>query len=128
MLTDVFSYRLGDNGVILNPTNLVPPFVDITEITGLDNAPYRTTERDHEGTDGGYMDAMYEKGRTITLEGMAYSSVHEQVTPFLDQLKADFAPSRVPVPFYYLEPGVPERLLFVKPLGARYDIAEMRRV
>jgi hypothetical protein len=126
-LTDDFSYRLGDTGFILNPDDTTPPFIDITKVDGLDNAPYRTTERDHEGTDGGFMDAEYEKGRPLSLEGMAYAE-HVGVTQLLDQLKGEWAPSRVLVPFYYKEPGVPERVLFVKPLGCRYDVDQARRV
>jgi phage-related protein len=47
---------------------------------------------------------------------------------FLDILKADFAPSAVLVPFYYKAPGVDERVLFVKPLGCRYDWDQTRRM
>jgi len=126
-LTDDFSYRLGDTGTILNPNDVTPPFVDITSIKGLDNAPYRTTERDHEGTDGGFMDAEYEKGRPITLEGLAYADP-EEVTRELDRHKGEWAPSRTLVPFYYKEPGVAERVLFVKPLGCRYDVDAARRL
>lgn len=126
-LTDDFSYKLGDNGVILNPDSVELPFVDINKVIGLDNAPYRTTERDHEGTDGGFMDAEFEKGRSIVLEGVLYSSGNETES-YLDSLKANYAPSRVLIPFYFKKPGVDERLLFVKPLGCRYDVDQLRRV
>lgn len=126
-LTDDFSYMLSDNGVILNPDNFTPPFVDITNVQGLDNAPIRSTERDHEGTDGGFMDAVYEKGRSVILEGMAYAS-GDQVESFLDSLKANYAPSRTLVPFYFKKPGVTERFLRVKPLGCRYDETTLRRI
>lgn len=126
-LTDDFSYKLGDSGVVLNPDSITPPFVDITKVSGLDNAPYRTTERDHEGTDGGFLDAEYEKGRPLVLEGMAYAD-GLAVESFLDSLKANFAPSRVLIPFYFKKPGVAERLLWVKPLGCRYDEETIRRV
>lgn len=126
-LTDDFSYMLGDGGIILNPNSTIMPFVDITSVKGLDNAPYRTTERDHEGTDGGFMDAEYEKGRSIVLEGTLYA-VADQVEPYLDNLKANFAPSRTLIPFYFKKPGVAERFLKVKPLGVRYDIDQIRRL
>lgn len=126
-LTDDFSYKLGESGVVLNPDSLTPPFVDITKVQGLDSTEYRTTERDHEGTDGGFIDAVYAKGRTIVLEGMAYAA-GEEVESFLDSLKANFAPSRTLVPFYFKHPGVTERFLRVKPLPVRYDVDTLRRV
>lgn len=126
---DDLSYRLKDDGVgvLLNPTDPIPPFVDITKVTGLDNAPFRSTERDHEGMDGGFMDAEFEKGRTIVLEGMAYCNDADDVETYLDGLKANWGPSRSLVKFYYKAPGVSERMLNVKPLGVRYDVNEMRR-
>jgi hypothetical protein len=127
LLTDDFSYRLGDAGFILNPDDITPPFVDITDVRGFDNAPIRTTERDHEGTDGGFMDAELERGRPISLEGMAYAD-GEEVESLLDRLKEEWAPSRTPVPLYFKVPGVGERLFFVKPLGCRYDVNQLRRV
>lgn len=126
-LVDDFSYKLDDIGIILNPDSTTMPFVDITSIKGLDNAPYRTTERDHEGTDGGFMDAEFEKGRSIVLEGTAYAS-GEEVETFLDALKYNYGPSRTLIPFYFKKPGVAERFIKVKPLGCRYDIEQMRRL
>lgn len=126
-LTDAFSYRLGDDGIVLNPDALVTPFVDITTIRGFDSAPLRTTSRDHEGTDGSFMDAVYEKGRPLFLEGMAYAD-SGSVETFLDDLKGNWAPSRTLVPLYFKLPGVEERVFFVKPLGCRYDVNAMRRV
>lgn len=126
-LTDDFSYKLGDNGIILNPNATELPFVDIEKINGLDNAPYRTTERDHEGTDGGFMDAEYEKARSIVLDGTLYAD-GATAESYLDSLKENFAPSRVLIPFYFKKPGVEERFVKVKPLGCRYDVETIRRV
>jgi hypothetical protein len=44
-LTEDLTFKLTDTGVVLN-SSVVQPFVDITKVTGLDSAPYRTTERD----------------------------------------------------------------------------------
>lgn len=126
-LTEDFTYKLGDTGVVLNPDDITPPFVDITTLRGFDSAPIRTTERDHEGTDGGFMDAEFEKGRPIFLEGMAYAD-GLSVETFLDSLKENWAPSRTLVPLYFKKPGIDERLFFVKPLGCRYDVEQIRRV
>lgn len=125
-LTEELTFRLGDSGVILNTDSTSLPFVDITEVVGLDNASYRETQRDHEGTDGGFMDAEFEKGRGVVLTGVAIDNTSTLET-FLDSLKANYAPSTSLVPFYYKAPGVTERVLFVKPLGCNYDWQQVRR-
>lgn len=127
LLTEDFTYKLGDNGVVLNPNSTTLPFVDINKVTGLDNAPYRTTERNHEGSDGSFMDAEFEKGRSVILDGVLYADAND-VEPYLDALKYNFAPSRTLVPFYFKKPGVDERLLKVKPLGIKYDVESLRRI
>jgi hypothetical protein len=126
---DDLSYRLLDDGVgvLLNPSdNTIPAWVDITKVTGLDSAPFRESQRDHEGVDGSFMDAEFEQGRSLVLEGMAYCNDGTQVEAFLDDLKWNWAPQSNLVNFYYKAPGVSERLLRVKPLGIRYDVETLR--
>lgn len=122
-----FEYRLGDSGTILNPDDTTVPFVDITSIKGLDSPEFRSTERDHEGVDGGFLDAEFEKMRTFVLEGQIITN-HVGTESFLDKLKGEWAPSRTLKPFYFQHPGIAERVAFVKPLGLKYDIDELRRV
>jgi hypothetical protein len=124
-LTSDYTFRLGATGVVLN-TDVSVPFVDITKVTGLASASYRETERDHEGQDGGFMDAEFEKGRHISLEGTVYANP-SIMEIYLDSLKANFAPVSDPVPFYLLSPGVSTRIVFVKSLGVRYDWDSARR-
>lgn len=121
-----YTFQLTNTGVALN-TDASTPFVDITKVSGLDNAPYRETLRDHEGTDGGFIDAEFEKGRDIILEGVIYANIGT-VETYLDLLKANFAPVTAPVPFYLKAPGVVERVVFVKPRGVRYDWDTARRL
>lgn len=125
MLTEDFTFQVRDDGVILN-TDVVLPFVDITRVVGLDSTPYRATERQHEGQDGGFMDAEFEEGRHVILEGTVYAA-EGGMEEFLDLLKEDFAPVRSPVSFFLRAPGRDERLLFVKPLGMRYAWDSKRR-
>lgn len=122
---DSFSYQLGDTGTILNPNIPTPPFVDITNVQGLDSPEFRTTERDHEGVDGGFLDAEFEKMRTIVLEGQMIATV-DTAESFLDRLKADWAPRRTVIPFNFALPGVNQRTIFVKPLGVRYNSTTLR--
>lgn len=115
-----YEFQLGATGVRLNSDSSGIPFVDITSVQGLDNAPFRETFRDHEGVDGGFLDAEFETGRDIVLEGTVYCST-SSVEPFLDSLKSNFAPVRDPIPFYFKSTGVTERLINVKPRGCSFD-------
>lgn len=123
---DTFSYQLGDTGTILNPDDQTLPFVDITDVDGLDSPEFRSTERDHEGTDGGFLDAEFEKMRTIVLSGQVIGDV-ATVETFMDQLKYDWAPRRSTIPLRFAHPGVAQRVVFVKPLGVRYSVNQLRR-
>lgn len=124
MTLDAFTVRLGDTGIVLNddPAIFEDPFVDIYSFNGFDSAPSRQSEHDHEGTDGGFVDAEFEKSRPITLTGTVFAH-SSTVMAFLDTLKANWAFSRTPVPLYVQWPGVGERIIFVKPLGCRFDIS-----
>jgi hypothetical protein len=118
---------MGDVGTVLNPNTPGLPFCDITKVGGLDTPEIRTSERDHEGVDGGYLDAEFEKMRTITLEGQVITDGLTAET-FLDQLKYEWAPRSSPIQFYFQHPGVAERTIFVKPLGVKYDVDSLRRL
>lgn len=120
-----YEFKLDTTGVLLNGTTSLP-YVDVEKVTGLDSAPYRETVRDHEGADGGFMDAEFEKGRDVIIDGTAYCDV-SNVETFLDSVKANFAPVTTPIPFYFKPPGVTERVIFVKPRGVRYDWESLRR-
>lgn len=128
-LTNPLTFQLSDNGVILNDDQLTVngSFVDIELVRGLDSAPYRETKRDHEGVDGGFLDAEFETGRDITLEGTIYSN-GTSLEPMLDQIKANFGPVQNPIPFYFLTETGLARVIFVKPRGVRYDWSVARRL
>jgi len=123
-LTD-FTFQL-NSGPVLNDDSTSFPFVDIDNVVGLDSAPYRETIRDHEGVDGGFIDAEFERGREISLEGTAYGIVGSD-EDYLDDLKACFAPVMSPIPLVFKPPGVAERVVYVKPRGVRYDWQSVRR-
>jgi len=117
-----YEFKFLDAGVILNSDPFTPEgsFVDITKVTGLSSAPYRTTERDREGMDGGFIDAEFEKMRTIVLEGTAYATV-ENIIAFLDLLKENYAPVKEPLPFYFHAPNIGVRVAFCKAYGVSFD-------
>jgi hypothetical protein len=126
VLANDLTWVLDTTGVVLND-GATTPFIDIYSAKGFNSAPFRTTQRDHEGDDGGYMDAEFEKGRDIVLNGTLYAdtSIMENT---LDTLKANWAPSTTLIPLYFKAPGVNERFLYVKPLGVNYDWSVDRRL
>lgn len=123
-LSEDYTFQL-DSGVILNATSGIP-FVDIEAVKGMDNAPYRETIRDHEGQDGGFLDAEFERGRDLALTGTVFADV-ELIEAYMDDLKENYAPRTAVVPFVFKPPGLAERVLFVKPRGCRYDWDTARR-
>lgn len=125
-LTEDLTFMLGDSGVVLNTDTSGVPFVDVISVVGLDSAPYRETRREHEGADGGFMDAEFERGRDVLINADIYADT-ATMEEYLDSLKFNYAPSRVLIPFYFKSPGVDERLLYVKPLGFKYDWEQIRR-
>lgn len=128
-----FEFLLVDDngeGVLLN-TDVTPsaPFVDIDDVSGLDQPDYRETFRDHEGTDGGFLDAEFEKGRDIYLTGTVIGP-EAMMESYLDSIKANYSPRLSSQPlmrFYFYVQGVGLRFLYVKPRGVRYTWSQMRR-
>ena len=115
-----YTFRYKDDGLVLNADSAVLPFVDITMVAGLDQAPVRETSRVREGQDGGFMDAEFEDMRTVVLDGIVYATP-DSIQQYLQQLKANWAPGRLVYPFYFDPPGVEQRVLFGKSLGMRYS-------
>jgi hypothetical protein len=121
------TFQLTDTGIVINDDTLPGvPFIDIETVSGLDSAPFRQTKRDHEGVDGGFMDAEFETGRDIALVGVLYTNGNPMET-FLDSLKANWAPSTVLLPLYIFTVETGLRVVFVKPLGVAYDWDALRR-
>jgi hypothetical protein len=125
MPLDDYTFQLRDTGTVLN-AEVALPFVDIDRVIGLDSAPFRETIRDHEGVDGGFIDAEFEQGREIAIDGMAYADINT-IEAFMDTLKGEYGPITTPVPFYFKAPGADERVIFVKPRGVAYDWDAARR-
>lgn len=121
-LVSAYTWQLDDGGIILND-DIVPgqAFIDIDRAIGLDSAPARQTKRDHEGAEGGFMDAEFETGRDITLSGTVYFN-GQSVQDTCDALKGNWALRTSLVPLYFLLDGPTSRLLFVKPLGCAFEM------
>lgn len=120
-----YEYQLGDDGVLING-DVALPFIDVTTVQGLDSAPIRLSQADHEGIDGGYVDSEFETTRTVVIEGTLYADINA-VDLYTDQLKFNWAPTRTSLPFYFKHPSVDTRVVYGKPQGAKYDITTLRR-
>lgn len=118
-------YQFEDTGIKLNGGSTLP-FVDVTSIDGLDNAPVRFSTNAREGMDGAWADAEFEDVRTVTIEASIYAPVTALET-YLDALKANFAPSAIAKPFYFgTDAGT--RVVFGKSTGLRYPKQTSRRL
>lgn len=124
-----YEYQLEDDGVLLNPSiadyTATLPFIDIDKVSGLDSPEYRLSQRDHEGVDGGYVDAEFLTTRTIVVEGTLYADPNDADT-VCDTLRYNYRPMKDTVPFYYKHPNKPVRLIYGKPQGVRYDVERLR--
>lgn len=115
LLVEEYQYR--DDGIVLN-TDAVVPFVDLTSIEGLDNAPTRQTTKDHEGTDGGWVESQHETLRTVVFKGIAYAAPNA-FDVYLDRLKENFAPVIEPEPLYFCT-DAGDRVVYGKSQGLNY--------
>lgn len=118
-------YQFRDDGIILNSDSQVP-FVDVTQLQGLDSAPTRPTVKDHEGTDGGFVESKYETIRTVVLDGIAYAAP-TAFEAFLDQLKANFEPNDLPQPLYF-QTDNGQRVVYGKSQGMKYSKTNQRSI
>lgn len=133
MLTDDYTFKFGNDGIILNTDVPIPdansdftPFIDVTNIEGLDSPEFRITDRDREGQDGGFVDVEFEKMRNIVIDGTVYAPAN-RLEAFLDDLKYNYGPSNDLQPFFLIAPSTNERVVFCKSRGVRYSWATARR-
>lgn len=126
ILSQDLTFQLDTTGVTLNTDSVGLPFVDIDEVVGFDSGPFRETQREHEGQDGGFMDAEFLSGKDVILNGTIYTDGTNMET-FLDSLKYNFRPRTTTIPFYFKPPGKNERVIYVKPRGVVYNWNQLRR-
>jgi len=126
MLTDEYTFQYGVRGSLLNGDPIQPTdcFVDIDSVSGLDSVEVRATSHDREGQDGGFLDAAFEKMRTIVLEGTIFNCTED----FLDRLKGEYGPTTTPQAFFFKAPGQLARFVNAKSLGVRYKWESLRRI
>lgn len=119
-----YNYAFGDTGVVLNSDGL--PFVDVTQISGLDTAPLRVTTDEHQGTDGTYIDSPFLSARTVVVTGNLYTDPSDPDT-LLKTLRRDYNTNAVR-PFYFQHPGQGLQYVNGQGGGCVYDIDTSRRI
>jgi hypothetical protein len=120
---DVERYQFRDDGVVINADPTMP-FVDLITVQGLDATPLRLTTKDHEGTDGGFVESLNETLRTVVLDCDAYADPSAMDT-YMDILKENFEPSASPEPLYWMSDNGP-RVVFGKSQGLNYTKTKER--
>lgn len=123
-----FTLQFGVGGVLLNnnPVNTYDPIFDVTKVSGLDTAPFRTSTKALDGRDGGIVEAEFLDPRTIIITGTCYGQSNP-IGPYLDAAKANFAPSKNDTPLFIKEPGNSQRQVFCKSIGFKYDWEQIYR-
>jgi hypothetical protein len=125
-MTD-YCFAFGDSGTILNTdNNQIFPWIDITQVSGLDSAPLRASTDEHQAMDGTYIDTPYMSSRTIVLTGTLYTDPLDPDT-LLNQLRADYNNDAVR-PFYFQLPGQRTKFCNGQGGGLKYDIDVNRRL
>jgi hypothetical protein len=125
-LVDDYSFQFGDTGTILNTDDMSLPFIDVTQVTGLDAAPQRSTTDEHQGLDGTYIDNPYMSMRTVVVTGNLYTDPADPDT-LLNQLRADYNASLVR-PFYFQLPGQVLKYVNAGGGGLQYNIDTNRNM
>jgi hypothetical protein len=136
-----FKFGQDDNAIVLNngAGSIVAgePLWDVQKVSGLDLPDVKVSDKEFDGIDGGVVEAANISMRTIILEGVLYAHQNDSIEEYLDALKANYAP--VPrrangeffdpsqKPFFLKAPGIPERFVFAKSIGLKYDWDMARR-
>lgn len=128
-----YEYQLDEvsnGGVLMNPTSAGVaaslPFIDVTNVDGLDSAEFRTAQSQHEGVDGSWVDSDFYNQRVVVVDGILYADP-TNAEDVCDNLKANWAPSKTDKPLYFKHPNKTQRYVLGKPQGCRYSISNLRR-
>lgn len=113
-----YEYQYKDNGVLLNG-GAVRPFIDVTNITGLDFPELDVKTTDADGMHGSYSYAQYFGSRTVVIDATLYSDTPDDT---LNALKANFMPVASAQKFY-IKQTAEQRFLLCKPIGFNFGVS-----
>src|SRR5215469_10235263 len=114
-----YAFAFGDTGTVLNPDGQALPFVDITQVAGLDTAPIRSTVNERQGQDGTYIHTKYQSSRAIIMQGMVYTDPSDPDT-LLNTLRQEYSLDTIR-PFYFQLPGQTLKFINGQGGGVVYD-------
>jgi hypothetical protein len=115
-----YSFQFGATGYVIGGAPFADgTLIDVTSVTGLDQAPIRTSTATYEGRDGGILNATHEDMRVVIISGIIYGG-SSPVQTLLEALKANYAPSSLAQPFYIQPGGITQRQIYAKSLGFKY--------
>jgi hypothetical protein len=138
MYVNDYQFRYREDGIVLNNDASVPtvgnPIWDITKVSGMDLPDVKVSAKDHDGYDGGAVEAQFYATRVITLEGTLFCHPSDSLELWLDKLKKNYAPTNWSQGFpssgaffYAKAPGAPEKFTGAYSLGVKYDWDTSRR-
>lgn len=116
-----YSYQFGATGYVIGGSAFADgTLIDVTNVSGLDQAPIRTSTATYEGRDGGILNAIHEDMRKVIVSGTIYGGSNP-IQILLEALKANYAPSPLAQPFYIQPGGITQRQVYAKSLGFNYS-------
>lgn len=121
-----YEYQFMDGGVLLNGSSSILPFIDVTNVKGLDLPSIESKTSEYDGRHGGYVYAQYTSTRTIIIDANLYAATNN-VDAALVPLIANFMPRENDAPFYFKGAGIQQQYIMCKPIGLNYDITTLRR-
>jgi len=119
-----YEYQFTDTGVLLNNSTALP-FIDISNIQGLDLPAIDSVDSEYDSRHGGYVYSRFVKIRTIVLDGTLYANA-ASIDTTIETLIANFMPRTTDAPFYYRGAGVAQRYIMCKPVGFNFNITALR--
>jgi len=119
-----YEYQFTDTGVLLNNSTALP-FIDISNIQGLDLPAIDSVDSEYDSRHGGYVYSRFVKIRTIVLDGTLYANA-ASIDTTIEALIANFMPRIADAPFYYRGAGVAQRYIMCKPVGFNFNITALR--
>lgn len=121
---NAYEYQYMDSGVLWNGSASLP-FIDITDVTGLDIPKIDPVVTNYDNQHGGYISAQYVGTRTIILDANLYADPNN-ADVIVEQLVTNFLPRTTDAPLYYRGSGIAQRYIMCKPIGFNYNLNNLR--
>lgn len=121
---NTYEYQFTDSGVLLNGSTSLP-FIDVTNVQGLDLPEISAVDSEYDSRHGGYVYAKYVGIRTIVIDGTLYANP-STIDTTIETLIANFMPRTDDAPLYFKGAGIAQRYIMCKPIGLKYNLNNLR--